>query len=292
MTLSARLLLLALFLTGIGSGIILLNAIQSYTANNSAVSASQKAEPIWQQQNKKSIPLENHFSKTDNNKPLTSQTEQYPDSSNETDDLKYRVNQLEQQFLDLSQQLSLVETSSIRSSNKVRLPIKNFQLYTIERLLQGGIDETLAQTIVREQSETELKHLELQDKAKRENYYLTPRYQQELEAIDSESLSLRERIGDYQYDRYLYTSRINNRVKAASVMQGSAAEQAGIQSGDIILDYDGQRIFEWAELKDATTEGERGEYVTINILRNNELFSLTIPRGPLGVRLGAARIEP
>jgi len=292
MTLSARLLLLALFLTGIGSGIILLNAIQSYTANNSAVSASQKAEPIWQQQNKKPVALENHFSKIDNNKPLTSQTEQHPDSSNEIDDLKYRVNQLERQVLDLSQQLSLVETSSTRSGNKVKLPIKNFQLYTIERLLQGGIDETLAQTIVREQSETELKRLELQDKAKRENYYLTPRYQQELDAIDSESLSLRERIGDYQYDRYLYTSRINNRVKAASVMQGSAAEQAGIQSGDIILDYDGQRIFEWTELKDATTEGERGEYVPISILRNGELFSLTIPRGPLGVRLGAARIEP
>jgi len=292
MTLSTRLLLLALFLTGIGSGVILLKAFQSGTTNHSAIRPSHNIEQVQNQQNKNTPTIKNNFFKADNQNSFVSQTEQNSDLTDEIVNLHHRVDQLEQQVLNLTQQLVFVKNASTKSVNKVKPAIKNFQLYTVERLVNGGIDEALAQTIVREQSETELKRLELHDKAVRENYYLTPRYQQELEDIDSESLSLRERIGDYQYDRYLFNSRINNRVKATSVMQGSAAEQAGIQNGDIILDYDGKKIFNWAELKNATTEGERDEYVTIDVLRNGELFSLTIPRGPLGIRLGAARIEP
>ena len=75
-------------------------------------------------------------------------------------------------------------------------------------------------------------------------------------------------------------------------MLGSAAEQAGIQDGDIVLSYDNSRMFNWTELKDATAEGQLGEYVSISIYRNGEIFSFSVPRGPLGMQLGATRLEP
>jgi S1-C subfamily serine protease len=75
-------------------------------------------------------------------------------------------------------------------------------------------------------------------------------------------------------------------------MLESAAEQAGILSGDIVLSYDGRRMFLWQELKEATAEGQLGEYVSISIYRNGEIFSFSVPRGPLGVQLGATRLEP
>ena len=75
-------------------------------------------------------------------------------------------------------------------------------------------------------------------------------------------------------------------------MLGSAAEEAGIQKGDIVLSYDDNRMFTWTELKDATSQGELGEYVSISIYRNGEIFSFSVPRGPLGMQLGATRLSP
>ena len=75
-------------------------------------------------------------------------------------------------------------------------------------------------------------------------------------------------------------------------MLGSAAEQSGIQKGDIVLSYDNKRMFSWQELKDATTEGQLGEFVSFNIYRNGEIYSFTVPRGPLGTQLGTTRLAP
>ncbi len=287
------LLLLALFLTGVFSGIILLD---SFTEKRESEAS-----------NYKQVIYDNTFSEAENiaddyYPDVTDK--QYPDdehaaslfaeaseSDNGIIELTKRVQWLEEQLAALTTQVSTGKHQAITPA-KAKPVVKNFQLYTVERLVRGGIDESLAMEIVRQQNETELKRLELQDRAKRENYYMTDQYQHELAEIEAGLLSLREQIGDDEYDLYLYNSRINNRVKAISVMLGSAAEQAGIQNGDIILDYDGRRIFEWSELKAATTEGERGEYVSVNVLRDGELFSLTIPRGPLGIRLGASRVEP
>jgi len=104
--------------------------------------------------------------------------------------------------------------------------------------------------------------------------------------------SVREDLGDEYYDQYLYANGRPNRVKVASVMLGSAAEQAGMLDGDLILTYGQSRLFEGRELQQATSEGELGEFLSMDILRNGQLISLWVPRGPLGIRLGAARIKP
>jgi len=168
----------------------------------------------------------------------------------------------------------------------------NQRLYSIDNLTRGGIDPGLAEDIVRRKNSTELKKLELQDRATRENYLNTQRYYDELTEISSQDIDLRDELGDDRFDEYLYNSKQNNRIKVASVMLESTAEQAGIHSGDIVLSYDNKRMFLWHELKDATAEGQLGEYVSISIYRNGEIFSFSVPRGPLGVQLGATRLEP
>ena len=210
--------------------------------------------------------------------------------------LTRRVSQLEQQLKQAPfHQTSLHQTDpvSLAATHTYRpMQAANLQLMTLDRLLNGGIDETRASEIIRRQNQTELQRLELQDKARRENYYMTERYREELAAIDANQPDLRSELGDDDYDRFLFNNRMNNRVKVLSVMLGSAAEEAGLQNNDIILEYDGKRIFSWDELKNATSAGVRNEYVSLNVLRNGELFSLSVPRGPLGIRLGAARVEP
>jgi membrane-associated protease RseP (regulator of RpoE activity) len=163
---------------------------------------------------------------------------------------------------------------------------------TVDKLIRAGIDPLLAADIVRRKNEIDLKTLELRDRASREGYLGTRRYNDELNNLLQQNVSLRDEIGDDAYDSYLFASGQSNRVKIASVMMGSPAEQAGIRNGDLVVSYDNRQMFGWNELQDATTWGERGEYVNITVLRNGELVNLWIPRGPLGVRLGSARIKP
>jgi S1-C subfamily serine protease len=162
----------------------------------------------------------------------------------------------------------------------------------VEKLVDAGIDHTLADDIVRRINAVELKRLELQNNATREGYLDTPRYYDELAAINRQDINLRDELGDDLYDTYLYNSKQTNRVKIESVMLGSAAELSGIKQGDVVFSYDNKRIFTWDELKTATTEGNAGEYIFISVYRNGEIFSFSVPRGPLGVQLGSMRMEP
>jgi C-terminal processing protease CtpA/Prc len=163
---------------------------------------------------------------------------------------------------------------------------------TTDNLVNAGLDRELAADIVRRRNEIDMKLLELRDRASREGYLGTERYAEELDDLREQNTPLRDEIGEDYYDSYLYSSGRTNRVRVASVMIGSPAETAGMQTGDMILSYDNRRMFNWNELQEATSLGERGEYVNVTVLRNSELLNLWMPRGPLGVRLGAARVEP
>jgi C-terminal processing protease CtpA/Prc len=165
-------------------------------------------------------------------------------------------------------------------------------IYNLASLIRGGVDPTFAEDIVRRRNGVELKRMELQDIATRGEYFNTPKYYEELDAINSQVISLRDELGVDKYDDYLFNSRQNNRISILSIMLGSVAEQAGIQNGDIVLSYDNTRILKASELKEATLQGQLGEYVIISIYRNGEVFSFSVPRGPLGMKLRAIRLAP
>ena len=161
-----------------------------------------------------------------------------------------------------------------------------------DHLVKAGLSLDLAADIVRRRNEIDLQILELRDRAAREGYLNSARYTRELSDLQALKTSLRDEIGDDYYDDYLYQSGQSNRVRVASVMTGSSAELAGMRDGDMVLSYDDNRMFSWTELQEATTRGERGEYVNVSVLRNGQLINLWVPRGPLGVRLGSARVQP
>jgi serine protease Do len=91
---------------------------------------------------------------------------------------------------------------------------------------------------------------------------------------------------------YLYTSGQSNRVKVTSVLSGSPAETIGLQSEDVILAYDGQRIMRWRDIRSATLQGDIGNYVDIEVLRDGSRLNFTVPTGTLGVQLAGVQQEP
>lgn len=232
------------------------------------------------------LSVANPFSASDNNRLDVME--------NEMGLIKQQLQQIELALQDLStSEQATSNRSRFTAINNNRFPsLLNQRLFNIDNLINGGIDPSLAEVIVRRKNNIELKRLELQDRATRENYLNTQQYYDELEDINRQDINLRDELGDQRYDEYLFNSKQNNRIRITSVMLESAAERAGILSGDIVLSYDNQRMFSWQELKAATAQGQLGEYVSISIDRNGEIYSFSVPRGPLGVQLGATRVTP
>jgi hypothetical protein len=138
----------------------------------------------------------------------------------------------------------------------------------------------------------ELERLYLRDQAAREGWLGSSRFVEEGRRLDESFAALREEFGEDLYDWMLYAEGRPNRVAVTEVLPGSAAESAGLQPGDLIVRYDERRVLSPLELRDATSAGEAGAWVEVELLRDEETVELLLPRGPLGVRLEERKVEP
>ncbi len=237
--------------------------------------------------NVKAIELENTADSS-----YSDYTETYSSSAEDIERLHNRITALEKTIADIELKLEDInqhkpqQNSSTHKFSSISKPL------TKALLIDAGIDEQLAADIIRKKDEQEFQKLDLKDRAVRESFINTPRYIKELRKLNAQARSVREELGDDTYDRYLYASGKPNRVSVASVMQGSPADQAGFETGDMILSYADKNIFKWNEINKATTQGLRGEAVIVNVLRDGELLNISVPRGPLGVKLMPATGEP
>ena len=93
-------------------------------------------------------------------------------------------------------------------------------------------------------------------------------------------------MGDADYERYLEASDRPTRVSVSSVIESSPAQSAGLWPGDEILRYDGERVFSMTDLTRQTMEGEAGESVVIDVMRDGTLMQVVLPRGPVGITGG------
>lgn len=205
--------------------------------------------------------------------------------------LRKRLDKLESK-LDLSQSPAISNDEDAPEQTEPMGSLVRTDPLTKENLVNAGVNEALATEILRRKSELEFQQLELRDRAIRENYINTPRYFQQLRELNASATSLRDDIGSDAYDRYLYAAGQNNRVVVSSVMSGSPAEQSGLQKGDIIVRYNDEKIFNWNEIRQATAQGSRNEYIAVDIMRDGQVMNMVLPRGPLGVKLDSTRSNP
>jgi len=159
-------------------------------------------------------------------------------------------------------------------------------------LVSAGVDPLVAEQIMQRNDQWTLQRLELVDQATREGWRRSEQFSERLTALQDERPSIRDELGDSNYDRYLFASGESNRVQISSIINGSAAQIAGMENGDVVLSYANQRVFTSGELQQATREGSRGEPVQLEVLRIDELINIELPRGPMGVTLIGIRSEP
>lgn len=162
----------------------------------------------------------------------------------------------------------------------------------LDRLIAAGIPTATAEAIRDQVSRNRLARLRLRDRARREGWLNTSRYTQERAKLMRLSQDIREAYGDDIYDRYLYANERANRVTTVAVYPDSSAAASGIQTGDMVLSYAQNNIYSMNDLKNATLAGDVGESVLVVLERDGNRFSITVPRGPLGIEMRMARVAP
>jgi C-terminal processing protease CtpA/Prc len=161
-----------------------------------------------------------------------------------------------------------------------------------DRLLAAGFTLQQIETIRRRDAEVGMRWAELEDRARREGWIDTPRYFEEINKLTTGANSNRNNLSDDEYDRYLYASGRDNRIVVGEVFGTSAAELAGIQSGDVIRSYDSERVFSLEQLNNLRSAGEIGSLVIVEIVRNGQPVQVTIPRGPIGIQTQSELVDP
>jgi len=142
-----------------------------------------------------------------------------------------------------------------------------------ERLAAAGFTPAEAARIVRRESELRMEAIEARYEAQRSG-----------EPYDfRESEAMREELGDEAYARYLDASGRPVNVMVSRVYDSSPALAAGMRPGDQIVRYDGRRVFSMSDVSDLIVDGEPGENIVVDIVRDGIPMQLSLPRGPLGV---------
>jgi S1-C subfamily serine protease len=149
----------------------------------------------------------------------------------------------------------------------------------VERFVAAGLSADRAQWILRRTEELRLEALQAQYDAAR--------------GVATDATAslprlnvLREELGDADYERYLQAQGRPTSVSVGDVLARSPAEQAGLQSGDELVAYAGSRVFDMGDLNRLVLEGEPGQMVAVDVVREGQTVQLYLPRGPIGITGG------
>ncbi len=156
----------------------------------------------------------------------------------------------------------------------------------IQRFMDAGFSADRAQWIDQRTAELRMEALQAQYDAAREGEPFD-----RLNAFNT-NRALREELGDPQYERYLQAMNRPTSVGVRQVLASSPAEQAGLQPGDQVVAYSGQRVFDMDDLNKLVLEGLPGEPVAVDVLRDGQPIQVYMSRGPIGITGGRLLRRP
>jgi len=149
---------------------------------------------------------------------------------------------------------------------------------SVSRLIEAGFTPERAEWLQRRESELQMQAMQARFDARRSGEPWKP-----YDPAFNPASTLRAEIGDSQYEQYLQANHRPTEVLVGNVLESSPGQRAGLQPGDQIVRYDGNRVFDVSDLNQQTMLGEPGESVVVDITRDGIPMQLVMPRGPIGV---------
>lgn len=154
----------------------------------------------------------------------------------------------------------------------------------LQQMTDAGFAPSRAEWILERESELRMEAMQTRYEAARSGEPIDPR-----EFVLGPDSQLRAEIGDAEYEMFLEAQGRPTAVGVTRVMGSSPALLAGLQPGDQITHYDGERVYSTIELTRQTMLGTPGENVAVDIVRNGAPMQVIMPRGPLGIMTGRRR---
>ncbi len=147
-----------------------------------------------------------------------------------------------------------------------------------ERLIEAGFSPDRAEWLAQRESELLMDSMQAVFEARQAG--------ERLDRSDSRldpDAALRAEIGDTEYEQYLEANGRSTSVAVGTVLESSPGQRAGLQSGDQIVGYGGQRVFSYGELSERTMSAEPGQSVVVDIVRDGVPIQVVVDAGPIGI---------
>ena len=186
----------------------------------------------------------------------------------------------EQETRQVGQAERLQETRSRDRSDWAR----DYNERRVNRMVEHGLSEDEARYLLEQESAASYEAMRAAWEAQRDGQSFDP-----FGAQNNPQRILRESIGDAAYERYLEAQDQPTSVEVTQVLSDSPGERFGLEPGDRIARYNGERVFSVYDLRELTMQGNPGEDVVIEIVRDGVLMQLTLPAGPIGITGAGAR---
>ncbi len=168
------------------------------------------------------------------------------------------------------------QTSRQRPRNELSSPEGRTQA-----LIAAGFSADRAASIVQREAELQMGALQARYDARQSGTRPEPGSL----AINPDA-ALRAELAEAEYVMYRDAYGQPTSVAVGSVMHSSPAQTAGLQAGDRIIRYGGERVFSNRDLNAQTMQGTPGQNVLVEIEREGVPMQVVLPRGPLGISIG------
>jgi hypothetical protein len=176
-------------------------------------------------------------------------------------------------------------TSPRRSRDFVAM-MRSYEDRRLNSLIKGGFTEDEARRVVQRESQAEFEAMRAAWDAQRNGEAVDP-----IEAMVTSQSLLRSELGEADYERYLAARGQQTSIQVTRVIEGSPGSDAGLQPGDQIVSYGGERVYSVGDLRSLTLQGTPGEDVVVEIDRDGVRMQLSVPRGPVGISGSGASIR-
>ena len=147
-----------------------------------------------------------------------------------------------------------------------------------QRLVAAGFSPDRAAWIAQRESELEMERMQMVFEARQSG----ERLDRSDVRLDPDR-ALRAEIGDGEYEQYLQANDRSTSVAVGTVLESSPGQRAGLQSGDEIVAYNGQRVFSYGDLSEQTMNTQAGQSVVIDIVRDGVPMQVVVDSGPIGI---------
>lgn len=147
-----------------------------------------------------------------------------------------------------------------------------------QRLIDAGFSPDRAEWLSKRESELQMDQMQMMFEARQGG----SRIDRNDIRLDPDR-ALRAEIGDVEYEQYLDAYGRSTSVEVGSVLESSPGQMAGLQPGDEIVGYNGQRVFSYNELSQQIMTVKPGESVVVDVVRDGVPMQMVVEAGPIGV---------